>query len=205
MDSADDLFNTDDATLIASLKRGNHLAFEQIYHRSAAKLLQYIFGRVRNRAVSEELLQEVFLSLWARRAELNIRSSLESYLFGAAKYQILGYIRSEKMQQKYADHLALFAVSTLGNETQDLMDMTDLRAVIEEHLASLPPKCQQAFRLSRFEHKNIAEVATEMGISTRTVENYLTQALKHLRTGLTQHQWLQLLLWLSVGTVLQHP
>ncbi len=199
MDNANDLPSENDTVLIASLKRGDHLAFEQIYRQSAVKLLQYIFGRVHNREVSEELLQDVFLSLWARRAELNIRSSLESYLFGAAKYQILGYIRSEKMQQKYVDHLALFT-ATLDNATEDLMDMTDLKAVIDEHLSSLPPKCGQAFRLSRFEHKTIAEIATEMGISTRTVENYLTQALKHLRTGLTQYQWLQVLLWLSAGT-----
>lgn len=196
MESTNNLFNVDDAVLIASLKQDNHGAFEQIYHRSAAKLLQYINRHVHDRAVSEELLQEVFLSLWARRAELHITSSLESYLFGAAKYQILGYIRSEKMQHKYAEHLALFAVSRLGNAAEDLMGLTDLKAVLDEHLATLPPKCQQAFRLSRFEHRTITEIADEMDISTRTVENYLTQALKHLRTALRQYQWLQLLILL---------
>lgn len=193
MDSANNLPSVDDSALIASLKRGDHDAFDRIYRRSATKLLHYISGRVHDRAVSEELLQEVFLSLWARREELHISSSLDSYLFGAAKFQILGYIRSEKMQHRYAEHLALFAASTLCNDAEDLMDLADLKAVLEEHLATLPPKCRQAFRLSRFEQKTIAEIADEMGISTRTVENYLTQALKHLRTALTRHQWLQVL------------
>lgn len=106
---------------------------------------------------------------------------------------MLSHIRSEKVRSRYAAHLSNFLAHRLENNVKDGVDLADLYAVIEEQLAVLPPKCRQAFRLSRFSERSISEISAEMNISTRTVENYITQALRHLRKQLRQHQWLLLL------------
>lgn len=181
--------------LMQSLKNDDTDAFEDIYRHMAAKLLQYVNSRVRDRELSEEIVQEVFISLWVRRHKLGPEVALESYLFSAAKYQVLSHVRSEKVRHKYAEHFALFVAQHQATITEDLVNMADLKAVIDEQISQLPPKCQQAFRLSRYAYKSIPEIAEEMGISTRTVENYITQALKHLRKALSQSQWALIALW----------
>lgn len=185
--------------LLTALQNRSTVAFETIYHQMADRLLRYIDSRIHDSAISEEIVQEIFVSLWLSKAEFESLSALEAYLFKASKYQILNHIRSEKVRHRYIEHLALFVAQEYDNSVEQFMDMTDLKAAIEQHIRQLPPKCQEAFRLSRFMHKSIAETAQLMGISTRTVENYITQALSHLRKNLSQYQWTVLMIYLSSG------
>ena len=118
------------------------------------------------------------------------RMNLESYLYRAARNQVLRYIRSEKVLRKYAENLIPFLSAIFDNSTEELMELQESRELIEERVSGLPAKCQQAFRMSRFEHKSIKEIADEMNISSRTVENYISQALGHLRKRLERSMWL---------------
>lgn len=176
-----------------ALQKGDRTAFEQVYHAIAPNLLQHINQRIRNREASEEIVQEIFLSLWIRRNELEIHTDLKAYLYGAAKFQVLNFIRSAKTHQKYIDHLLLFIAQREQSTPEQAIYARELATLVDQFTGELPPKCRKAFQLSRFEHKSIPEIAEEMGISTRTVENYLTQALKHLRTALARHAWLVVL------------
>lgn len=185
--------DSEDSRLLVALQADDPTAFETIYNHMASKLLHYINSRIQNREQSEEIVQEIFVSLWVRRQEIDIHNSIESYLYAAAKYQLLNYIRSESVRHKYAEHFALFA-SMQSENTEEFINLTDLKTAIEEHVSQLPPKCQQVFRLSRFTGKSIQEIADEMSISTRTVENYITQALKHLRQALAQYPWTVILI-----------
>jgi len=180
---------TDNKQLLEALKNSDVHAFEWIYSQMGDQLLQYVDSRVQNREVSEEIVQDLFVSLWTRRGEFDIRTAVEHYLFRAAKNKVLSYMRSEVVRRRYAEHFALFVAQHQGNQTQELLDVADLEAVIEARISILPPKCQQAFRMSRFAHKSIAEIAEEMDISARTVENYITKALKYLREALSAGQW----------------
>ena len=109
---------------------------------------------------------------------------MNSYLFGAAKHRILSHIRSEGVRKKYAADLALFAAEHIDNSSEELLELKDLQQTIEDRISELPEKCQTAFRMSRMEHEPIQHIAARMNITNRTVENYISQALKHLRTSL---------------------
>lgn len=170
--------------LLSLLKEGDVSSFEAIYNEFASRLYQYIVRRVGDREASEEMVQEIFVALWNRREALQI-TSLEGYLFTAAKYNILTFMRSERVRRAYAVNFRDFVKQRLDNSSEELMDLRDLQLSIESSLSQLPEKCQTVFRLSRMEHESIPEIAARMNISRRTVENYLSQALKHLRTRLT--------------------
>lgn len=162
----------------------------------AMPLLNYINSRIHDKEVSKEIVQEIFVSLWNKRDHLTIESSFESYLYGAAKFQVLNYIRSEKVRKKYAEHFALYAYQLKDHTIDEDLNLLDLKEVINDYLQQLPAKCQKVFKLSRFDHKTIDEIAIEMGISTRTVENYISQALKHLRHQLVDYPWVLVFLLL---------
>lgn len=180
--------------VLNDLRAGDTKAFEIIYNTLSDKLFQYVQGRIQSREISKEIVQEIFVSLWERRDAIQISTGLEAYLYSAAKYRILSHIRKEKVREEYAVHFLWYAVEKSDNRIEEMLALADLKEVIEELLGVLPKKCQEAFRLSRFDQKSIAEIAEEMGISTRTVENYITQSLKHLRTHLTRYQWLLLII-----------
>ncbi len=166
------------------LKAGNEQAFEFVYTRFATAIYNYVYRRVRIKEPAEEIVQEIFVSLWNKRENLQITTSLESYLFGAAKYKILSFIRSEQVRKKYAAEFTLFACGKYDNSVEELADLRDLQLTLNEKISELPEKCQTAFRMSRMDHEPIPQIAEKMNISTRTVENYISQALKHLRTSL---------------------
>ncbi len=182
-----------DHFLMEAIKNGNKEVFGQIYDQFAQELLLFINRFVKNKQVSEDILQEILTSLWNRRETINIEGSLRNYLFASAKYAVLSYIRSEKVRQKYADHFHLFLAQHSWNQTSELADLNDLHSIISLTMENLAPKCKQAFYLSRFQHKSIQEISQEMGISTRTVENYITTAIKTIKQALQHYAWLLLL------------
>ncbi len=183
----------DHSKLLCLLSSGDQWAFEVIYDRFADRLYRYIYSRTRVKETSEEILQEIFVSLWARRESLEITTSLDSYLFGTAKHKILSHFRSEGVRKKYAAELALFAAERVDNSSEELLEEKDLEQTIKERISELPEKCQTVFLLSRVEHQPIKHIAERLNISHRTVENYICQALKHLKVSLGEFLVLSIL------------
>lgn len=175
----------DHSHLLFLLKNGKEKGFEIIYDRYANRLYDYVIKRVKVKEVSEEIVQEVFVSLWGKRKTVEIRTSLDAYLFVSARYAILTYFRSERIRKSYAEHFTSFlAGRNHDNSLVEMIDLQELEYSIDTSIAKLPEKCRTAFRLSRIEHEPIPRIAERMNISRRTVENYLSQAMKHLRTSL---------------------
>lgn len=133
---------------------------------------------------TEELVQEVFIILWEKHTSLIVSDSLEPYLFAVLKKRLLSYFRSEKVRSQYAEHFSHFLSQQVDNSTEERWAAEDLQQRLEQAVSELPNKCQQVFWMSRRQQLSIEEIARELEISTRTVENYLTTALRHLRISL---------------------
>jgi len=174
----------DDLMLVNLLKQGNDLAFQKIYNSYWEKLFAYTYNRLHIREASEEVVQDVFFSLWAKREKIIITSSLSAYLYGAIKHRLLNEIRSAKVRKTYAADYASFIENLYDNSNVEHQEIKDLENSIEAKVSELPRQCQAVFRLSRQEHIPNPGIAERLNISTKTVENYLTQALKHIRTSL---------------------
>jgi len=161
-------------------------AFEQIYQCHWSELYNYSYNLLRDKAVCEEIVQEIFFSLWNKRQDLKITHSIKSYLFKAIRFQSINYIRSENVKRNYAANYSAFNKVTFDNSNEEHMHLSDLAGIIEKEVSKLPEKCQQIFRLSRNDHQSIKNIAEHLNISHKTVENQLTKALGHLRSSLGQ-------------------
>ncbi len=170
--------------LLTSLKQGDISAFKQIYERYWLAFYKYAYNIVREKEISEEIVQEVFFSLWEKRNTLQITHAVEAYLFKAVRFQTLNFIRSKKIRTNYATSYALFENTTVDNSNEENMQIYDLKKHVEIEVSKLPDKCQQVFRMSRNEHLAIKTISDVLNISHKTVENHLTKALKHLRSSL---------------------
>lgn len=183
---------SDESAILALLKEGDMGAYEAIYNEYWPRLYGYVYNRLKSKEVAEEIIQEVFFSLWKKHTELQLTHSLAAYLFTAVKYQLLNYLKSDRIRRIYISNLAPEQQSDNSNEEH--IAATDLKNTMEKEVSRLPEKCQQVFRMSRHEHLSITDIANTLNISHKTVENHLTKALRQLRMVLGHHLFIIFLL-----------
>lgn len=181
--------------LVTLMQKGNQFAFQRIYESYWERLFAYTYNRLHVRAASEEVVQDVFCSLWAKRETIHITSSLSGYLFAAVRHRLLNELRSAKLRKAYAADFTRVMKDASDNATEEHQAVMDLENIIEAKLAQLPKQCQTVFRLSRQEHIPNPTIAQKLKISTKTVENYITAALKHIRASLGEFLVLLILLF----------
>lgn len=166
-----------DGELVALVTAGDVQAFEIIYRRYAPVLYGYARKNIRSNADCEEIIQDVFLSLWERRSHLAQIGVLRAYLFQMVKFKVIRYFQHEKVKQRYVEHFKLFSavVSHANPESGELSQS------INKALAGLPERCQMAVKLRLHENLSNDEIAARMQIKKTTVENYFVVAMRHLR------------------------
>lgn len=174
---------SDECYLLAQLKEGNQQAFEHIYNTYWPGLARRAYAKVRSTEVVEELLQTLFLQLWASRQTLIIQKSLADYLYASLKHAILRHLRQQTLQQRYVDEM-LFLTDEASDSTQEMIFYNDLHEHLQGALNQLPDKCREAFLLSRDEGYSLKEIAQAMHISPKTAEHHISKALRLLRGSL---------------------
>jgi RNA polymerase sigma-70 factor (family 1) len=169
--------------LINLLQQDKLGAFREIYTRYWKQLYADAYKRLKNKEMAEEIVQEVFTSLWHKRGALNITQTLGGYLFTSVSNLVIDQYRKDLVRARYKESFKL-VYSETDNSTEDAILVKELEHTIEHEVNSLPDKCRSVFELSRVEHKTNKEIASELGISEKTVEHHITKALKHIRVGL---------------------
>ena len=169
--------------MLERLSKGDEKALTLIYKAFWQPLFISAYNVIKDKAVCEDIIQEIFLQLWLKRESLEINESLQAYLFAATRYQVFGYIKKvvskEALLQKRAHTL------TVASSDDALLEK-DLSIQVEKVVAELPEKCKLIYQLSREAHLSHKEIAEKLSISPKTVENQLTIALHRLRTYLKE-------------------
>jgi RNA polymerase sigma-70 factor (family 1) len=175
------LIDKSDEVLITKLVASDSCAFEMIYKKYATELYSYARRNIQKREDAEEIIQDVFEYLWINREKMGKAIWLRAYLYQMVRYKIIRYFTHKKVIQKYADHYLTF------ESLYDLIPEFDkneksLQSLVLERIVTLPDRCQQAFKLRMLENLSNSEIAERMEISKSTVENYMVNAFKHLRS-----------------------
>lgn len=188
-----------DTTFTPSLETGNlHIinigdekVFESLFREFYAPLAAFAMKYVKDTEMAEEIVQELFSDMWAKTDRLHIKTSIRSYLFGAVRNACLNHIKHLKVEQKYADRTRL---STSQGEATDFLELDELKQKISVALDKIPEKCREIFELNRFEGKRYKEIADELNLSLKTVENQMGKALKIMRDELGDYLLIALLI-----------
>ncbi|WP_377114439.1 RNA polymerase sigma-70 factor [Mucilaginibacter litoreus] len=171
-----------DAELLKLLRNDDRMAFEVLYNKYSSKIYYAAYNLFRDKDVCEDLVQELFIDLWAKRNQLNI-NSVEWYLKVAIKNRVLMYIRTKKATLD----LSAIAMLTEKYTTDSKVMQKDISGLLDENVRQLPDRCREIFTLSRKEYLSNKEIASKLNISIKTVENQITIALRYLRTGLNDY------------------
>lgn len=178
-----------DTETLQSLQEGDWGSFERIYDNYWSKLYLSAYSILRDKQACEDIVQDVLVQLWLKRGSAQI-DSLQAYLHSAVRYQVFKVVKSGKTTLSLPDEILLTSERT---EAEDLLAAQDLNQLLDKHIARLPEKCREVFILSRKNNMSIAEIADMLHISTKTVENHITNALGRLRISMGEF-----LFWIAV-------
>lgn len=156
-------------------ERALHALYENYY----ALLCLQVMAILKDKSISEDIVQEVFFEIWKKRDELVFQQSIDGYLKRACRNRTLNYLRDNNV--KWVDDSTLDELEDPGFSLIEHLTAEELNIKINNIIADLPDKCGIVFSLSRFEDLSYAEIAKELSISLKTVENQISKALKILR------------------------
>ena len=169
-----DLTTYEDPVLLEALKTGDEEAFTQIYKRYWRRLYVIAYQRLGAKQLAEDVVHEVFASLWKNRQQTDIHS-LYAYLAAATRYAVLNEIARSARRAKPG----LPEVPDTPS-----VDIRFLQKMIGEEILRLPDKCRLVFKYSREAGLSNKEIARHLGISEKAVEKHITRAISHLRLQL---------------------
>ncbi len=171
-----------DVTLLEGLRSGNELAFSEIFKLHWKKVYRIAFLKLRSEELAEELVQDLFLTLWEKRETLEI-TNLGPYLSTAIKHRIISHIRKQLVHQKYWVYYKTTFTETEAVTEKDV-EYNELLNQFENGLFDLPEKSKKVFKLNRLEGRSIPEIANMLNLSEKAIEYHLTRSLKQLRLHL---------------------
>ena len=175
-----------DTDLFTALRGGDDRALEELFRRYYAPLCRVALRFVTETAAAEDIVQELFASLWARREALpDTPPAVGPYLRRSTRNRSLNYLRDRNripLDDGELPELASNGVEQPGAALEN----DELRQRLHEAIDRLPERCRLVFVMSKVEEMSHREIAEGLGISVKTVENQMTRAYKFLR------QWLAL-------------
>ena len=177
------LFNTDFDKTVESL-------FNDYY----TILCRKAYRIVNNKEISEDIVQDVFFKLWDRRNKIVITNSLEAYLNRMVFNESISFLRRNKNLLEFSDEIEQ---SGTNHGPINTIEQKELNTIINDAINKLPPRCKTIFLLSRFEDLTYKQIAEQLNISVKTVENQMGKALKVLRKTL-KYDYLLFAIYFSI-------
>jgi RNA polymerase sigma-70 factor (ECF subfamily) len=171
---------------VSSIKNGNEAAFEKVFKTYFRNLHAFAYTFMKDDVIAEEIVQNVFFRIWEKKEQLQIDDSLKAYLYRSVHNESLNHLKHLKIKNSFQ----LQYSGTMESSNQDAsnqMIATELENDIQKAISELPPQCRTIFQMSRFEQLKYQQIADQLNISIKTVENQMGKALKVLRLRLVEY------------------
>ena len=165
------------------LKQDDERAFDALFHHYSALVYRFAYGYLKSRPAAEEIVQECFIKIWEKRAQLRDDLPLKGYLFTTAHHAVLNELRRDQHHLRLHGQVAATGPASVPNEAE----YEEMEALYQAALERLPPKQREVFVLSRQQGLTYPEIAQRQGVSVKTVEAHIVQALKTMRSYLQLH------------------
>src|SRR5690606_33414694 len=149
-------------------------------------LCNYAYTFVQDRDEAEEIVQTTFLAVWERKEALEIRTAVKPYLYAMVRNACLNVLKHEKVKKQHAVVQMAVGERSVESVARTVM-ASELETKIYEAMDTLPEQCRLVFKLSRFEELKYSEIAEQLNISVKTVENHMGKALRIMREQLRDY------------------
>lgn len=174
-----------ESAVINLVREGNERAFEKIFREYFRRLHAYAYTFTKDDEQAGEIVQQVFCRIWEKRSQLKPDGSLKAYLYRAVHNASINHLKRQKKRSIFTVHHSSIGDQPTAEASEKVM-IAELNVHIQRALKDLPPQCRLIFQLSRFENLKYRQIADQLDISVKTVENQMGKALKILRLKLAE-------------------
>lgn len=179
--------NIDETQCIKELRKGSYLAFTQIYEAYADRLYCFVLKQLKNRSLTQDIVQDTFLRLWSNRTLLDCSGHLQAFIFTIAKHQVIDHFRKQMNEPQFEDYMEYCEKWESDASPEDLLLYDEFRQQLCRSKEKLSHREYEIYELSRERHIPIKQIAKQLNLSEQTVKNYLTSALKVLRSKMMKY------------------
>lgn len=158
--------------------------FETLFRTHYASLVRYAFTLLKDQHEAEDRVQHVFVQLWEKRDAIEVHTSLKAFLYRSVYNACMNNVKRKEI---HANYVSSAMMSTAQSDFQDEMNEKEIVQRIEIAINELPEQCRKIFVLSRYEGKKYQEIADELGLSIKTIENQMGKALRLMRDYLKEY------------------
>ena len=159
-------------------------SFKYFFNRYYSDLCNFVHIYLHDQILAEEIVQDIFVFFWENREKLKINNSVKAFLFSASKFKSLNLLRDTKTKRRIVENIGKTAPFHTTEQDSSYIDADEFRKILDLAIDQLAPKCREIFLLSKRNDLTNNEIAAQLGISVKTVENQMTIALKKLREHL---------------------
>lgn len=174
--------NTAYSTLLTAIEQSNEKAFVMLYDLFSKDLSKYILSKVADLDLAQDILHDLFLSVWKNKDKLKEIKSLPAYLYSSCRYLILAYYRKRVNLEVSEIDLSQLDILDESVELEDRLHYRYIIDLVEREIENLPEKCKAVFKMSRYDYLSNKEIATRMDISESTVEKHINKAISRLKS-----------------------
>lgn len=164
------------------------VSLDGLYLEHRRPLIGFIYDKVGSMDLAEDILHDLFLSIWARIDTWAVHGDMRTYLFSAARNHVWSHYSKQKVRRRHAEaERAEYQACSLLSESPDAVEHLQadaLSAAMARWIDELPDRRREVFTLSRYEHLTYQEIADRLGVSVKTVETQMSRSLRHLRQRL---------------------
>lgn len=178
--------------VIALLAEDSQLALEELFNYYYPQLYNFSKAFLKSDDGIDDILQEVFLKIWRNRKKIRSNNTFKSYIFTIAQNLLLNELRSRLNDKKMKDKLGKLVVAEEYLSFQQL-EYKELERKIDQAVESLPEKQKEIFLKSRLDGLSYKEIAEELGVTTKTIEYHISQAIRLIKNQLNHNGELTLL------------
>lgn len=173
----------EDKNLVLQLRNNSIIAFDALFHKYSDRLYAFSVSILKNQEESKEVVQEVFTRIWEKRSEINPSKSFKSFIFTISYNLVIDHFRLKLKDKEFKQSLY---ENTAINQVQNLQefDLEIITAKIKQAVGELPEKRKRVFLMSREDGMTQKEIAKQLGISVKTVENQINLSLRYIRKKL---------------------
>ena len=168
-----------DEALFLSIKSGDTYALKLLFSKYYENLCYFVFTIVNDSDVSKEIVSDMFLGIWEKRENINIKFKVKNYLYTAAKNRAINYLHKKKIITEPI-HFHQNSGNVLESNPEEMLIFEEKKKEIENLVDQLPERRKLIFQMKRFDGFTFKEIADILSISVQTVRNQMVKAVKYL-------------------------
>ena len=196
--------SNEESFILRRMIEGDENAFKYFFDAYYDDLCNFVNSYLRDESLSEDVVQSIFIYLWEKKDSLPANCSIKSYLYTASKNKSLNQLRNAKNKNRIMGELLTQPELISDEEANLFLEFEELKSIISDAVDVLPSQCKIIYQLSRNEGMTNKEIAERLGITTKTVENQMTIAIRKMKDFLQPYRDQIFILFITANFFLIH-